>query len=141
MRFSLICPPLLVWLAIHLSQNTRKHLRNAKKKLYSGVFCITFFVFCILQHFAPMQCQHSHKKSKEFLVYFFPALIKHKICMKYEKCIVNVSYFVVCFVNTLTKYRRNAKYDKCIAGLLEYLMGEITLYFPSTIPRIEVSSF
>ncbi len=33
--------------------------------------------------------------------------------MKYEKCIVDVSYFVVCFAETLVKYPQNAKYDKC----------------------------
>ncbi len=37
--------------------------------------------------------------------------MKHKICMKYEKCIVSVSYFVVCFAKTL------AKCEKCIAGV------------------------
>ncbi len=55
--------------------------------------------------------RHSHKKSKDFVVHFFTALIKHELCMKYEKCIVNVSYFVVCFTKTFAKYLRNAKYE------------------------------
>ncbi len=56
------------------------------------------------------------------MVYIFPALIKHEIRMKFEKCIVSVSYFVVCFAKTLAKYARNAKYEKCIAGLKEFYL-------------------
>ncbi len=62
-------------------------------------FCAPFFAFCISHH-----GRHSHEKSKDFVVYFFAALIKHEICMKYKKCIVNVSYFVVCFAKTFTKW-------------------------------------
>ncbi len=68
-----------------------------KQKVYSGVFCVTFFVFhvpflafCISQHFA-CQGRHLRKKSKDFVVYFFATLIKHKICMKYEKCIAGLT--------------------------------------------------
>ncbi len=44
------------------------------------------------------------------------ASVKHEICVKYEKCIVSVSYFVVCFAKTFVKYPQNAKYETCIAG-------------------------
>ncbi len=66
-----------------------------KCKVYSGVFHVTFFAFCI-------SCQGRRlcRKSKDFVVYFFEALIKHEIRMKYEKCIGSVSYFVVRFENT-----------------------------------------
>ncbi len=63
------------------------------------------------------QGRHSCEKSKDFVVYFFAALIKREIRMKYKKCTANVSYFAVCFA----KYLRNAKYEKCIVGLREWL--------------------
>ncbi len=43
--------------------------------------------------------------SRPYVVYFFIALIKHEIRLKYEKCIVSVSHFMVCF----TKYLQNAE--------------------------------
>ncbi len=62
-----------------------------ERKVYSGVFRFTvfafhapFFAFCILQHFAPHRDWHLREKSKDFVVYFFAALIKYKIHMKYE---------------------------------------------------------
>ncbi len=89
-------------LVTHLSQNMRKRLRNAKnKKCIVGYFASLFshfFAFCI-----SCQGQHARKKSKDFIVYFFAALIKHEICMKYEKYIVSVSYFAVCFTKTFAK--------------------------------------
>ncbi len=86
-----------------------------KWKVYSGVFCITFFAFRKPFFAFRISCQGQHlrEKSKDFVVYFFAALIKHKIHVKYEKCIVSVSYFVACFA----KYPQNAKYEKCIASL------------------------
>ncbi len=85
-------------------------------------FCVTFFVFHAsfftfrtLQHFAPGSA--FAQNSKDFVVYFFGALIKRKIRMKCEKCTVSASYFVVCFAKTFAKYARNTKYEKCIAGL------------------------
>ncbi len=60
-----------------------------------------------LSHFAPGLAYARDVKG-------FVALIKHEICMKYEKCIASVSYFVVCFA----KYLRNAKYEKRVAGLM-----------------------
>ncbi len=50
-----------------------------KLKVYSGVFRATFYSFRISH-----QGKYSHEKSKDFVVYFFTALIKHKIRMKYE---------------------------------------------------------
>ncbi len=86
--------------------------------MYSGVFHVTFLHFAShfsLFAFRSILCwgRHSHRKSKDFKVYFFAALIKRKICIKYEKCILSISYFVVCFAKTFTKYLRNVKYRKC----------------------------
>ncbi len=79
-------------LAIHLSQNTRKWSQNAKnKKCIVGYFvsllCIlrplplsSLFTFCSIL----CQGRHSCDKSKDFVVYFFTALIKLE--MKYEQC-------------------------------------------------------
>ncbi len=81
------------------------------KKQNNGVFHIIFFAFCTpFFVFCSILCQvrHLHEKSKDFMVYFFVALIKHEICMKYEKCRMSVSYFVACFA----KYSRNEKYKK-----------------------------
>ncbi len=69
-------------------------------------FRIPFFAFRILR-----LGQHSCEKSKDFVVYFFAALKKHEIRMKYEKCIASVSYFAVCFVKT------HREIQKCIASL------------------------
>ncbi len=98
--------------AIHLSRNSRKRSQNAIIKKCSGRYFVSlFFILC--------KGRHLRKKSKDFSVYFFPALIKHEIRMKYEKCIVSVMYFVVCFAKTFAKYSRNAKYEKCIASLTD----------------------
>ncbi len=82
--------------------------------MHSRVFCVTFF--CILCPFffcfLPFVLGSAYaEKSKDFVVYFFVALIKLKIRVKYEKCIVSVPYFVVCFAKTFTKYLQNAKYE------------------------------
>ncbi len=81
--------------AVHLSQNTRKCARN-------GAFCTTFFAFCSISR----QGWHLCKKSKDFVVYFFAALIKHEIRMKCEKCIMSVMYSVVCFAKNTRKMRK-----------------------------------
>ncbi len=96
-----------------------KRGRNAKNKKCIAIISRHFF-----SHFAPLfslltfcsisrQGRHSWEKSKDFVVYFFAALIKYEICMKCEKYTVSVSYFVVFFAKTL------AKYEKCIVGLTE----------------------
>ncbi len=100
-------------LAIHLSQNMQKRPRNTKnEKCMTGYF-VSLHFFRVSHPFFHNSHHgwHSCKKSKNFVVYFFVALIKHKIHMKYEKCIVSVSYFVVCLAKTL------AKCEKCIASL------------------------
>ncbi len=66
----------------------RKRSRNAKNKK-----CIVGYFASFFSHFAPGW--HSHEKSKDFVVYFFVALIIHEVRLKYEKFIVSVSYFVV----------------------------------------------
>ncbi len=66
-----------VRLAIHLSRNMGKHPR--KMKVYNEVFCVTFFVFrapFFAFHSILWQGQQSREKSKDFIVYFFAALIK-----------------------------------------------------------------
>ncbi len=73
----------------------------------------SLFVF----HSISRHGRHSCEKLKDLVVYFFAALIKHEIHMKYEKYIVNVSYFMVCFVKIMVKYPQNVKYENCIAGL------------------------
>ncbi len=85
------------------------------KKCIAGYFAplffafrVPYFAFCILR-----QGWHSRKNSKDFVIYFFAALIKHEIRMKYEKCIVSV----LCFVVFREKHAQNAKCEKCIAGL------------------------
>ncbi len=86
---------------IHFPQNTRKQSQNAKNEKHIAgyfVFCAPFFPFHILH-----QDQHLRKKSKDFVVYFFAALIKHEIRMKYEKCIASVSYFMARFAKTFAK--------------------------------------
>ncbi len=92
-----------------------------KRKVHSGVFRITFFAFWTpFSLFAfrniSHQSWHMCEKPKDFVVYFYTALIKHKIHIKYEK-LMGVLYFVVCFAKTFVKYLRNAKYEKFIAGL------------------------
>ncbi len=87
------------------------------KSVQLGILSHSFGVSRLFFRFSYFAAFRAKEKSKDFLVYFFAALIKHKIHMKYEKCIVSVSYFVVCFIKTFAKYPQNAKYKKCIAGL------------------------
>ncbi len=106
-----------------------------KRKVYNGVFCVIFFSFSLFAfHSISHQCRHSHEKSKDFVVNFFAALIKHDICMKYEKCIASVLYFVVIFVKTFVRYLRNAKYEKCITSLRSSVWN---LYWDARIEEIE----
>ncbi len=65
--------------------------------------CLAGYFVSLFSRFAfriSRQGRHSCKKSKDFVVYFFAALIKHEICMKREKCIASVSYFIVFRKNT-----------------------------------------
>ncbi len=85
--------------AIHLSWNTQKWAQNVKnKKCIAGYFASLFslFVFHSILH----QGRHSRKNSKDFVVYFFTAL------MKCENWIVNVSYFVVYFAKNTRKLQK-----------------------------------
>ncbi len=51
---------------------------------------------CIAGYFASLFLLFAFREnSKDFVVYFFAALMKHGICLKCEKCTVSVSYFVV----------------------------------------------
>ncbi len=79
-----------------------------KQKVYSGVFCATFFAlrtpffaFRILR-----RSWHSCEKSKDSVAYFFAASLKHEICVKCEKCLMSVSYFVVCFAKNTREMRK-----------------------------------
>ncbi len=95
-----------------------KWVRHAKnEKCIAGISHHFFHVsrhFFLFSHFRSILCQdwHSCKKSKDFTVYFFVALIKHEIHMKCETCIKSVLYFKVRFAKALTKC------EKCIAGLI-----------------------
>ncbi len=99
--------------AIHLSQNTKKPLRNAKNKTCTVKYFAKYFA-SLFSHFAAFYA----RKVKDFVSYFFMTLIKHEIYMKCGKRIASVSYFMVCFAKTFAKYPQNAKYKKCIAGLI-----------------------
>ncbi len=78
--------------AINFLWNKRKW-----SKAYSGVFHISH-PFSLI--FAFHIKSGIRAKSRRIMwVYFFAALIKHEICMKYEKYVGSVSYFVVYFVN------------------------------------------
>ncbi len=74
-------------------------------------FASLFWLFAF--HSILRQGRYSCEMSKDFVGFFFMALIKYEIHLKCEKCIVSVSHFMVRF----PKYLRNAKYEKCIAGL------------------------
>ncbi len=97
------CRTCFIRLAIHLSRNTRKWAQNAKnEKCTARYFAPLFWFFA----FRSTSCQgwHSSENSKNFMVNFFMALIKHEICLKCEKCIASVSHFMVCFAKTFAKY-------------------------------------
>ncbi len=55
-----------------------------KRKVDSGIFRVPFSAFGSILR----QGRHSCEKSKDFMVYFFVALIKHEIRMACEKCMV-----------------------------------------------------
>ncbi len=86
---------------------------------------------------------YSRKTSKDFIVYFFAALTKHKIWMKYEKCILSVLYFLVCFAKTVTKYTQNAKYDQSIAGVIKTNVSSFSFDIGTSMvfPRCSKSKF
>ncbi len=100
------------------------------RKVYSGVFCATFFTFCaaffafcILQHFAPGLA--FARKLKRFCGLFFCGINKtrnpHEMRKVYSKCFV--FHRVFC-----EKQSRNAKCEKCIAGLTDTMgIGTRTL--------------
>ncbi len=56
-------------------------------------FASLFSLFAF--HSILRQSRRSRENSKDLVVYFFAALIKHEICMKCEKCIESVSYFMI----------------------------------------------
>ncbi len=82
-----------------------------QQNVYSAIFHITFFAFRVPFFAFCISCQgwHSCKKSKDFVVYFFVALIKYEIHMKYKKCIASLwispheTFF--CIKNQLTLCR------------------------------------
>ncbi len=90
--------------AVHLSQNRWKRSQNTKNKKCIARYFASFFVFRSFFAFRiSLQGWHLREKSKDLVVYFFTALIKHEIHMKYKKCIGSVSYFMVCCVKTSAK--------------------------------------
>ncbi len=72
--------------------------------MYSRVFHATFFVFSVpffAFHSILRQGRHLRDKSKNFVVYFFTALIKHEIRLKCEKCIAGLTNKPILFSNHL----------------------------------------
>ncbi len=110
--------PFIIRLAIHLSQNMRRWAQNAKnEECIAGYFTSLFLLF--VPHFSlfafcsiSRQGRHSRGKSKDLVIYFFAALIKYDIRMKYEKCIASVKYFVACFAKTLAKCEVRKMYSQ-----------------------------
>ncbi len=101
-----------------IEKYTKTITKCKKRKVYSEVFCVTFFTFCVtfftfcvpfFTFCISCESRHSSKNSKDFVVYFFAVLIKHEIRVICEKCIVSVSYFMVCFAKIFVKYPRNTK--------------------------------
>ncbi len=128
------------------SQNIQKRSRNAKSGVSSMVFHVPFFsfrppFFCFSPFAAFCARSAFAQKSKDFVVYFFTALIKHKIRIKCEKCIVSVSYFVVCFVKTFAKYPQNGKYKKCIAGLMNLISRLFTSFCSQWMKKLNVNLY
>ncbi len=95
-------------------------VKCGKPKMYSGIFRITFFAVRTT-FFAPVLAFAQKFKGFHGL-FFFAALMKHEIRMKYEKCLVSVSYFVVCFAKTHAKYPWHVKYEKCKVGLINSIL-------------------
>ncbi len=130
--------------AIHLSRNTQ----NAKNKK-----CIAGYFTSLFSHFAPpfslfafccisRQGQHSHKKSKEFVVHFFAELIKHKISMKCERYLESVSYFVVYFAKNTAKcekHLRKAKCEKLYSRPNVFLCGKILRFRASSHSETQIA--
>ncbi len=83
-----------------------------KWKLYTQVFCASFFAFRISQHFTPGLA--FAQKLEGFRGLFFRAINKtrnsHEMQKVYSEC------FVFCGVFR-EKYSQNAKCEKCIAAL------------------------
>ncbi len=94
-----------------------------KRKVYSGIFQVTFFAFrtpfftfCISQHFTPGST--FAQKLKGFRGLFLRGINKAWNSPEMRK--VHSEYFVFCSVfrkKTFAKYARIAKYEKCTAGL------------------------
>ncbi len=118
--------------AIHLSRNMQKWVRNAKnEKCIARHFASLFSLFAALFslfafHIFSCQGWHSRKKSKDFAIYFFATLIKHKIRMKGEKCILSVSYFMVCFAKTLAKCKMRKVYSRPNVALYATKLCNVT---------------
>ncbi len=98
-----------------------------KRKVYSGVFCITFFAFRISQHFTPGSA--FARKLKGLRGLFFRSINKTRNSHEMRKYIVSVSYFVVYYAKTFAKYPQNAKYEKCIASLIWLITKRTPLRF------------
>ncbi len=94
--------------AIHLLRNTQKRSRNAKNEKCIALYFVSLFSLFAFGSIL-RQGWHSHEKSKDFVVYFLAALIKHEIRVKYEKCIRE--YFVFCGVFCENICKISAKHE------------------------------
>ncbi len=112
---------------IHLSQNTWKWARNAEKgkeiaryfaTLFSQLAPLFLQLAPLFSRFVPpFSCQgpHSQEKSKDFVVYFFPALIKHEKNKPRRKVYSDCFVFRGVLQKTFAKCK---KWKKWIAGLI-----------------------
>ncbi len=94
-----------------------------KQKVYSEVFCVTFFAFCAsFFAFGISQLgQHSCKNSKGFRGLLLRGINKTRNSHEMRKVLVSVSYSMACFAKTFVKYSQNTKYKECIAGLQVFI--------------------
>ncbi len=108
------------------------------EKYIAGYFASLFshFVPLVLLFAFPSfshQSWHLCEKSKDFIVYFFTALIKHEICMKYERCVVDCFVFCGLFCENTRKIPVKCEYEKCIAGFKLFIIRKHTFQILSFI--------
>ncbi len=100
------------------------------KRIWCGIlhhifaFSTPLLAFCISHHFTSGSAFTWN--IKEFYIFFFAALTKHKIQMKYEKCIVA---FCFAWYVPWKHSQKNHKCDKSVAGLTEAMLRFVSVFF------------